>query len=167
MPPLRRGEKLSRRRYVMTTVSRVATISLATFLLAASGTAAQARASWNDDLTPPDPHYMLYQDWLAKEVRHKLVLLPFYSVFDNLEYKINGSEVTLLGQVTLPTVKSDAENSVRGIEGVTRVVNNIEVLPVSPMDDQIRRAEFRTIYGEPALQRYSFGPVPPIHIIVK
>jgi hyperosmotically inducible protein len=106
-------------------------------------------------------------DWLTQEVRHQLVLLPFYSVFDNLEYKVDGSEVTLLGQVTLPTVKIDAENAVKRIEGVTKVVNDIELLPVSPMDDQIRRAEFRAIYGEPALQRYAFGPVPPIHIIVK
>jgi hyperosmotically inducible periplasmic protein len=108
-----------------------------------------------------------YGDGLTQEVRHQLVLLPFYSVFDNLEYKVDGSEVTLLGQVTLPTVKIDAENAVKRIEGVTKVNNKIEVLPVSPMDDQIRRAEFRAIYGEPALQRYAFGPVPPIHIIVK
>jgi hyperosmotically inducible protein len=108
-----------------------------------------------------------YEDWLRQEVRHQLVLLPFYSVFDNLEYKVDGSEVTLLGQVVLPTLKIDAENAVKHIEGVTDVVNKIEVLPVSPMDDQIRRAEFRAIYGEPALQRYAFGPVPPIHIIVK
>ena len=108
-----------------------------------------------------------YGDWLTQEVHHQLVLLPFYSVFDNLAYKVDGSEVTLLGQVTLPTVKIDAENAVKSIEGVTKVVNDIEVLPVSPMDDQIRRAEFRAIYGEPALQRYAFGPVPPIHIIVK
>ena len=108
-----------------------------------------------------------YYGELTQEVRHQLVLLPFYSVFDNLEYKVDGSEVTLLGQVTLPTVKIDAENAVKRIEGVTKVTNNIEVLPVSPMDDQIRRAEFRAIYSEPALQRYAYGPVPPIHIIVK
>ena len=64
-------------------------------------------------------------------------------------------------------MKIDAENAVKGIEGITKVINNIEVLPVSPMDDQIRRAEFRAIYSEPALHRYAFGPVPPIHIIVK
>ena len=151
----------------MTKVSRFVTITLATILFAASAVAGDTHPNFNDDLIPPDPHYMLYQDWLAQEVRHQLVLLPFYSVFDNLEYKINGSEVTLLGQVKRPTVKLDAENAVKAIEGVTKVMNNIEVLPVSPMDDQIRRAEFRAIYGEPALQRYAFGPVPPIHIIVK
>jgi hyperosmotically inducible protein len=73
-----------------------------------------------------------YYGELTQEVRHQLVLLPFYSVFDNLEYKVDGSEVTLLGQVTLPTVKIDAENAVKRIEGVTKVTNNIEVLPVSP-----------------------------------
>src|SRR6202030_3148262 len=91
---------------------------------------------------------------------------PLYSLFDNLEYKVDGSEVTLLGQVTLPTVKIDAENAVKRIEGVTKVTNNIEVLPVSPMDDQIRRAEFRAIYGEPALEKYASGSLLPIHIIV-
>ena len=151
----------------MTNVSRFVAITLATILFAASAVAGDTHPNFNDDLIPPDPHYMLYQDWLAHEVRHQLVVLPFYSVFDNLEYKINGSEVTLLGQVTRPTVKLDAENAVKAIEGVTKVINNIEVLPVSPMDDQIRRAEFRAIYSEPALQRYAFGPVPPIHIIVK
>ena len=108
-----------------------------------------------------------YEDWLTQEVRHQLVLLPFYSVFDNLEYKVNGSDVTLLGQVTQPIVKIDAENAVKRIEGVTKVTNNIELLPLSPMDYQIRRAEFRAIYSEPALERYAYGPVPPIHIIVK
>lgn len=108
-----------------------------------------------------------YQQWLANEVRHQLVLQPFYSVFDNLEYKVEGNDVTLLGQVRLPTLKIDAENAVKGIEGVGKVTNNIEVLPVSPMDEQIRRAEYRAIYRSLNLERYAFGPVPPIHIIVK
>jgi hyperosmotically inducible protein len=151
----------------MTKVSRLITIVLATFPLLAGSVAAHPQSNWSDELTPPDAHFMLYQDWLAEEVRHRLVLLPFYSVFDNLECRVDGSTVTLLGQVTQPTVKVDAENTVKGIEGVSKVINNIEVLPVSPMDDQIRRAEFRAIYNDPALRRYAFGPVPPIHIIVK
>ena len=150
----------------MTKVNLFVAAVLATSVFVTAAIAAGPH-SINDYLTPPDPHYMLFEDWLAQEVHHRLVLLPFYSVFDNLEYKINGNEVTLLGQVAQPTVKIDAENAVKGIVGVTKVINNIEVLPVSPMDDQIRRAEFRAIYGEPALQRYAFGPVPPIHIIVK
>jgi hyperosmotically inducible periplasmic protein len=108
-----------------------------------------------------------YQEKLSKEVRHQLVLLPWYSVFDNLAYKVEGDKVTLYGQVVRPTLKSDAEAAVKSIEGVASVVNNIEVLPVSPMDDQIRRAVYRTVYGEPALSRYSIQAVPSIHIIVK
>ena len=108
-----------------------------------------------------------YQAWLTNEVRHQLVMLPWYSVFDNLEYKVDGSEVTLLGQVVNPTLKFDAENAVKHIEGVTRVVNDIEILPPSPMDYRIRRAEYRAIFGEPALERYAMGAVPPIHIVVK
>jgi hyperosmotically inducible periplasmic protein len=108
-----------------------------------------------------------YEVWLKKEVRHQLVLLPWYSVFDNLEYKVEGSKVTLLGQVVKPVLRSDAESYVKGIEGVTAVENKIEVLPPSPFDDQIRRAEYRSIYGFPSLELYSLRAVPPIHIIVK
>ena len=104
---------------------------------------------------------------LQKEVRHELVTLPFYNVFDNLEYKVDGSTVTLMGQVTQPNLKSDAEKAVKGIEGVERVVNNIEVLPLSPMDDQTRRAVFRAIYGDAGMERYSIQAVPSIHIIVR
>src|SRR3954469_8694319 len=101
------------------------------------------------------------QERITREVRHELVMLPYYSVFDNLAYKVDGSTVTLLGQVSRPTLKSDSENVVKKIEGVDRVVNNIEVLPTSPMDDQIRRAEYHAIYGEPSLSKYEFGAVPP------
>ena len=94
-------------------------------------------------------------------------MLPYYGVFDNLAYRVDGSTVTLLGQVTRPTLKSSAENVVKDIEGVTKVVNNIEVLPVSPDDDRIRVAVYRAIYGNTALNRYEMQAVPPIHIIVK
>jgi hyperosmotically inducible protein len=104
---------------------------------------------------------------LIREVRHQLVLLPYYSVFDNLAFRVEGDTVILEGQVVRPTLKSDAENVVKKIEGVERVVNNIEVLPPSPMDDQIRRAVYRTIFGEPGLSRYAESAVPSIHIIVK
>ena len=103
---------------------------------------------------------------LQKEVRHELVTLPFYNVFDNFEYKIDGNTVTLMGQVTRPNLKSDAEKAVKGIEGVERVVNNIEVLPLSPMDDQIRMAEYRAIYGDPAIStRYGYRAQPSIHLV--
>jgi hyperosmotically inducible protein len=107
------------------------------------------------------------EEFIKREVRHELVSLPWYSIFDNLAYSVNGGEVTLLGQVTQPVLKDDAGNAVKKIEGVESVKNNIEVLPVSPNDDQLRRAEFRAIYGDPSLQRYALGAVPPIHIIVK
>jgi|SRR5271157_210680 len=106
------------------------------------------------------------QDYIAREVRHELVMLPYYGIFDNLAYRVDGTKVTLLGQVTNPTLKSDAGNVVKKIEGVTAVDNQIQVLPLSPMDDGIRRAEYRAIYGEPSLNRYAMQAVPPIHIIV-
>lgn len=106
-------------------------------------------------------------DHIAREVMHELLMLPYYSVFDNLAFKVDGNSVTLLGQVADPSVRSDAEARVKKIEGVDHVTNNIEVLPNSPMDDRIRRAEYRAIYGEDALFKYSMGAVPSIHIIVK
>jgi len=104
---------------------------------------------------------------LVKEVRHELVMLPYYSVFDNLAYRVDGSKVTLFGQVVRPTLKSDAENVVKKIEGVASVDNQIEVLPLSPNDDRIRRAVYRAVFSKAGLERYSLGAVPPIHIIVK
>jgi hyperosmotically inducible periplasmic protein len=104
---------------------------------------------------------------LIKEVRRQLVLLPYYSVLDNLSFQVQGSKVTLMGQVVRPSLKSDAGAVVKGVEGVSSVENNIEVLPPSPMDDQLRRALFRAIYSEPQLSRYARSAVPSIHIIVK
>jgi hyperosmotically inducible protein len=106
-------------------------------------------------------------DRIYKEVRHELVMLPYYGVFDNLSYKVDSDgTVTLLGQVARPTLKSDAENAVKRIEGVEKVVNHIEVLPTSINDDQIRRATYRAIYGNEVLSEYQLRAVPPIHIIV-
>jgi hyperosmotically inducible periplasmic protein len=108
------------------------------------------------------------EDRVAKDVRHELVMLPYYSVFDNLTYRVDGDRVTLFGQVTRPTLKSDAENVVKRIEGITQVKNNIDVLPLSPNDDRIRRAVFHSIYGHSTLKtRYGLQAVPSIHIIVK
>lgn len=105
---------------------------------------------------------------LARQIRHELVMLPYYSVFDNLAFRVDpDGTVTLMGQVTRPTLKADAERVVKKIEGVERVKNEIEVLPPSPQDDRIRAAAFRAIYGDPALNRYANQAVPPIHIIVK
>jgi hyperosmotically inducible protein len=106
------------------------------------------------------------RDHLIREVRHELVMLPYYGVFDNLSFQIDGYNVKLIGQVTRPTLKSDAENVVKGIEGVEKVINEIVVLPPSPMDDRIRRATYRAIYGNPPLDRYALQAIPSIHIIV-
>lgn len=104
---------------------------------------------------------------ITKEVRHELVMLPFYNVFDNLSFKVEPTgRVVLLGSVTRPTLKSSAENVVKNIEGVEGVENKIEVLPLSPNDDRIRRAVFRAIYGQTGLDRYGFQAIPSIHIIV-
>jgi hyperosmotically inducible protein len=107
------------------------------------------------------------QQNMVKEIRHQLVLLPYYSVFDNLSFRLEGSKVILLGQVVRPTLKSDAGAVVKSVEGVSSVQNDIEVLPNSPMDDQLRRAVYRAIYSEPGLSRYALSAVPSIHIIVK
>jgi hyperosmotically inducible protein len=104
---------------------------------------------------------------LQKKVRHELVMLPYFTVFDKMSYRIDNGVVTLIGQVTRPILKSDAENVVKRIEGVRGVVNTIEVLPLSPFDDRIRMAAYRAIYGYGPLQRYAMGTQKAIRIIVK
>ncbi|HWF47687.1 MAG TPA: BON domain-containing protein [Bryobacteraceae bacterium] len=104
---------------------------------------------------------------ISKKVRHELVMLPFLTIFDNLSYRIDGTTVTLAGQVTRPVVKQDAQRVVKDVEGVSSVQNEIEVLPLSPIDNQIRWAEARSIYGFPTLNRYGAGTQPSIHIVVK
>ena len=129
------------------------------FLLIAPAVPVRAQA--------PAPGSAKYEAWLTKEVRHQLVMLPWYSVFDNLEYSVSDGTVTLQGQVVRPSIKSDAETAVKGIEGVEKVINNIEVLPPSPNDDRIRRRVFHAIYSYGPLTKYELQAVPPIHIIVK
>lgn len=105
---------------------------------------------------------------LQEAVRHNLAMMSRYTVFDNIQFRLDGSTVILSGEVSRPIVKSDAMDAVRHIEGVTSVVNNIEVLPLSPNDDQVRMATYRAIYGAPTLAaRYGMQAFPPIHIIVK
>lgn len=104
---------------------------------------------------------------IAKEVRHELVMLPLLDVFDNLAFKVDGYNVTLMGQVTRPTLKTDAERAAKNVEGVEHVDNQIEVLPLSPMDDRLRVRLFRAIYGYTALQRYAMPVIKPIRLIVK
>ena len=104
---------------------------------------------------------------LANKVRHELVMLPYYDVYDNLYFRIDGRTVTLLGQTPNASTKSSAGNVVKHIEGVDKVINDIEVLPPSSADQRIRRATYSAIYSYGPLFKYSHAPVPPIHIIVK
>ena len=114
------------------------------------------------------PDLKAVHERLQKQIRHELVMLSYYSLFDNLAFEITGVDtVVLSGQVTRPVLKSDAENAVRTLEGVGKVVNTIEVLPISSTDDRIRRAAYRAIFSKPGLDRYGWQTVPPIHIIVK
>ena len=103
---------------------------------------------------------------LADEVRHQLVMLPYYSVFDDFQFSVDNGAVTLAGDVTRPVLKSDAENVVKRIPGVTKVVNNIRVLPLSSFDNRIRVQEYRAIFGYSSLYRYALGANPSVHIIV-
>lgn len=104
---------------------------------------------------------------VQREVRHELNMLPYVTAFDYMAFKVDGSTVTLLGQVTRPVLKSDAENVVKKIEGVEHVNNEIEVLPPSSQDDRLRLRLFRAIYGYSALQKYELGTLKPIRILVK
>jgi hyperosmotically inducible periplasmic protein len=116
---------------------------------------------------PRDQPSSKSQERVVKEVRHELLMLPYFGVFDYIAFKVDGANVTLLGQVVRPSLKSDAQNAVKHIEGVEKVDNQIEVLPPSSMDDRIRVELFRAIYQYPALQRYELGVQKPIRIIVK
>jgi hyperosmotically inducible protein len=143
---------------------KLAFASMLALALNISGFAAKHDSNHQDVFIPGDAN----ENRIAREVRHQLVMLPYYGVFDDIAFRVDGSKVTLLGAVTRPTLKSDAENVTKRVEGVTDVVNNIEVLPLSPMDDQIRIAEYRAIYGDPVLStRYGYRAMPSIHIIVK
>jgi hyperosmotically inducible periplasmic protein len=149
-------------------MNRIATACFAAALMIPGVLAAKDKdpkvQQHNDAFIPGSPD----ESRIAKEVRHQLVMLPYFGVFDDLGFNVNGSTVTLVGEVTRPTLKSDAGNVTKRVEGVTNVINNIEVLPLSPIDDQIRRAAFRAIYGDPSLStRYGFQALPSIHIIVK
>jgi hyperosmotically inducible periplasmic protein len=138
------------------------------FLAAAIAVAQQAQPQ-NQSLnrvlvsSPEEAH-------IVKDVRHNLLMLPYYSIFDDLSFSVNGSVVTLEGACPSGPpldIKSDAAAAVKQVKGVTKVINNIKELPLSPMDDQIRRAEARAIYGDPEIgTRYGYQALPSIHIIV-
>ena len=135
-----------------------------------SGSSMLSAADQNKSSSHMDPYVVgpASESALIKEVRHNLLMLPYYGVFDDIGFTVTGSTVTLVGQVTNPTLKNDAGNAVKKIKDVTDVVNNIEVLPLSPMDDGIRLAVYRAIYGDPTLSiKYGYRAAPQIHIITK
>lgn len=142
-------------------------LALGLGLAAVPSVTARTASSGEETSTQAARDSSRYEERLKEEVRHQLVMLPWYSVFDNLAYRVEGPTVILEGQVQRPSLKPDAESAVKRIEGVETVVNNIEVLPPSPHDDRIRRATYRAIYRFASLQRYALQAVPPIHIIVK
>ncbi|MFN0103969.1 MAG: BON domain-containing protein [Bryobacteraceae bacterium] len=107
------------------------------------------------------------EERMSNSIRKELLTMPFLTIFDNLSYRIDGETVHLYGQVIRPTLKSGAANRVLNLEGITRVDNQIEVLPLSPFDDRLRLSLARAIYGQPALNRYALGANPSIRIIVK
>ena len=108
-----------------------------------------------------------FEQRLSGEVRHELAMIPQFTVFDNLAYRVDGGAVTLTGQVRDAIVKDSAEKRIQRLEGVTRVDNQIEILPASFNDDRIRRQVARALFNDARLFNYAIQPVPPIHIIVK
>jgi len=131
-----------------------------TLIVAALTAALSITSAMSQTTTPEGPN-------LQRKVRHELLMMPYLSVFDNLSYRIDNGVVTLMGEVTRPTLKSDAQRLVSRVEGVKAVINEIEVLPLSSFDDRIRLATYRAIYGYAPLQRYGLGVQKSIRIIVK
>ena len=140
--------------------------TLATVLLFCGFVLGQSQSNNNSHLAIRPGAQDANEQHIAKEVRHELLMLPYYSIFDDLEFSVNGNTVTLLGAVTNPTLKKDADSAVKHIEGVSEVNNQIKVLPPSPMDDQIRRRVARAVADQDGLYRYFQGAVGSIHIIV-
>jgi hyperosmotically inducible protein len=147
----------------MSIKSLTTSLTMAVFLAVPASFAQQHDKNHQDAFVPDTD-----ETEIVKHVRHELVMLPYYGLFDDLAFRVDGGTVTLLGSVVRPTLKDDAGRVVKKVPGVQQVVNNIEVLPVSPLDDQIRRAEYRAIYGDPSISiRYGYRALPSIHIIVK
>ena len=141
--------------------------AIATFAVAQNSAPSSMRRDQQAAPMQRDQPSARSQERIQKEVRHELLMLPWFGVFDNISYKVDGYNVTLYGQVVRPSLKSDAENVVKRIEGVEHVDNKIEVLPPSPMDDRLRIQLFHAIYGYEPLQKYALGVQKPIRIIVK
>ena len=134
---------------------------LSSFLAAGAMFAASFAYASGPAVGPKPPKTM------EEKVRHELNMLPYYGVFDDISFRVEGDKVTLLGQVWQPVLKLQTESAIKSIEGVRQVDDQIEVLPLSNVDDQIRFQTLRAIYAYPALNRYVLNSHPTIHIIVK
>jgi hyperosmotically inducible protein len=150
------------------TMRKLATIVTVGLLSVTSGLADKPNKQSHDDVFTSGPPN---ETQLARQIRHNLLTLPYYTIFDDLAFQLNGGVVTLVGACPPEPpwdIKSAAENAVKNIPGVTQVINQIKVLPLSPMDWQIRRAEARAIYGNEEIgTRYGYQALPSIHIIVE
>lgn len=138
-------------------------VLLAFFLATITGPAAFAETAPMVPSSAPQTHS---QAWLGKKVYDHLVTIPWYGVFDNLAYRIQGNKLILTGQVVFPLSRSSVTDAVKGLPGVKKIVNHVKNLPFTPFDNQIRWAEYRSIFGYEPLYRYSMGVNPAIHIIV-
>lgn len=165
-------------------MSKSCLIGLALLVLAVSGFAQQAARDASQNaanapaITVDGPVVADYgknvaggdlaEQRIAKEVRHELLMLPYYSLFDNLGYSVQGRTVTLTGTLTSghAVTRNQAESVVKGIEGVDKVINDIKVLPPSPMDDRIREEVFQALVRAGGLSKYFWEAAPSIHIIV-
>ena len=133
------------------------TFLVAAALMASAATAVAADKGARAPLTGAD---------LENGVRHEILMYPRYTLWDDISFRIDNGNVSLLGAVSQPYKKSDLERIVQRIPGVASVTNEIKVLPLSPQDDRLRLQVARAIYRDPALSRYAMGAVPAIHIIV-
>lgn len=148
-------------RLILAACFALASLSLPASSFAQGSKAAPAPAA-SSPARAPDK-----SDELHREISHQIRQLPYYSVFDFVEFSQNGGMITLNGQVLRPSLKSSAERAVKSIEGVSIVVNQIEILPISPVDDGLRRAVYRAIYEDDLLEKYGSQAIPSIHIVVK
>ena len=104
---------------------------------------------------------------IASKAAHEIRMYSRYTIWDNLSVRVTDGNLELMGQVSQPFKKQDLQRIVQSVPGVTSVTNEVEVLPVSFNDDNLRLRIARAIYRDSALSRYAIQAVPPIHIIVK
>jgi hyperosmotically inducible protein len=126
----------------------------------AAGAALMFGASKGDKPTPGSDAA------IAEQVRHEVVMYPHYSIWDDINFRVNGGQVELSGAVSQPYKKTDLERLVRGVPGVTGITDEVRVLPLSPQDDRLRIQVARAIFRDPVFSGYALQAVPPIHIIV-